>query len=70
IPAVLSVGDVCGCGWSPPITSLVSGMESGQQVSQNAAIARKTWNWNQAERQNRIDAVAPIAGPDLAFYKR
>jgi len=69
IPAVLSVEDVFGFVWSLPITSLVSGMESVQQVSQNAAIARKTWNWNQAERQKRIDAVAPIAGPDLEFYK-
>ena len=69
IPAVLSVEDVFGFVWSLPTTSLVSGMESVQQVSQNAAIARKTWNWNQAERQKRIDAVAPIAGPDLEFYK-
>lgn len=69
IPAVLSVEDVFGFVWSLPITTLVSGMESVQQVSQNAAIARKTWNWNQAERQKRIDAVAPIAGPDLEFYK-
>jgi len=69
IPAVISVEDVFGFVWSLPITSLVSGMESVQQVSQNAAIARKTWNWNQAERQKRIDAVAPIAGPDLEFYK-
>ena len=69
IPAILSVEDVFGFVWSLPITTLVSGMESVQQVSQNAAIARKTWNWNQAERQKRIDAVAPIAGPDLEFYK-
>lgn len=69
IPVVLSVEDVFGFVWSLPITTLVSGMESVQQVSQNAAIARKTWNWNQAERQKRIDAVAPIAGPDLEFYK-
>jgi predicted aldo/keto reductase-like oxidoreductase len=69
IPAVLSVEDVFGFVWSLPITTLVSGMESVQQVSQNAAIARKTWNWNQAERQKRIDAVAPFAGPDLEFYK-
>jgi aryl-alcohol dehydrogenase-like predicted oxidoreductase len=69
IPAVLSVEDVFGFVWSLPITTLVSGMEGVQQVSQNAAIARKTWNWNQAERQKRIDAVAPIAGPDLEFYK-
>jgi aryl-alcohol dehydrogenase-like predicted oxidoreductase len=69
IPAILSVEDVFGFVWSLPITTLVSGMESVQQVSQNAAIARKTWNWNQAERQKRIDAVTPIAGPDLEFYK-
>ncbi len=69
IPAVLSVEDVFGFVWSLPITSLVSGMESVQQVSQNAAIARKTWNWSQAERQKRIDMVAPFAGPDLEFYK-
>jgi len=58
IPAVLSVEDVFGFVWSLPITTLVSGMESVQQVFHNAAIARKTWNWNQAERQKRIDAVA------------
>ena len=69
IPAVLSVEDVFGFVWSLPITTLVSGMQSVQQVSQNAAIARKTWNWNQAERLKRIDAVAPFAGPDLEFYK-
>jgi aryl-alcohol dehydrogenase-like predicted oxidoreductase len=69
IPTVLSVEDVFGFVWSLPITTLVSGMESVQQVSQNAAIARKTWNWNQAERQKRIDAVASIAGQDLEFYK-
>jgi aryl-alcohol dehydrogenase-like predicted oxidoreductase len=69
IPAVLSVEDVFGFVWSLPITTLVSGMESVQQVSQNAAIARKTWSWNQTERQKHIDAVAPFAGPDLEFYK-
>lgn len=69
IPAVLSVEDVFGFVWSLPIATLVSGMESVEQVSQNAAIARKTWNWDQAERQKRIDAVAPFAGPDLEFYK-
>ena len=69
IPAILSVEDVFGFVWSLPITTLISGMENVQQVYQNAAIARNTWNWNQAERQKRIDAVAPIAGPDLEFYK-
>jgi aryl-alcohol dehydrogenase-like predicted oxidoreductase len=69
IPAILSVEDVFGFVWSLPVTTLVSGMESVQQVSQNAALARKTWNWSQAERRKRIDAVAPIAGPDLEFYK-
>jgi len=69
IPVVLSVEDVFGFVWSLPITTLISGMGSVQQVSQNAAIARKTWNWNQAERQKRIDAVVPFAGPDLEFYK-
>ena len=69
IPTILSVEDVFGFVWSLPVTTLVSGMESVQQVSQNAALARLTWNWNQAERQKRIDAVARIAGPDLEFYK-
>ncbi len=69
IPEVLSVEDVFGFVWSLPVTTLISGMESIEQVSQNAAIARKTWNWDQAERQKRIDAMAPFAGPDLEFYK-
>ena len=69
IPAVLSVEDVFGFVWSLPITTLISGMENAQQVSQNAAIARKTWDWDQDERQKRIDAMASFAGPDLEFYK-
>lgn len=69
IPAVLSVEDVFGFVWSLPVATLISGMESPEQVSQNAAMARKTWNWNQAERQKRIDAVAAFAGPNLEFYK-
>lgn len=69
IPAVLSMEDVFGFVWSLPITTLISGMENIQQVSQNAALARKTWNWDQAERQKRIDAAASFAGPDLEFYK-
>jgi len=69
IPAVISLEDAFGFAWSLPVTCLVSGMESVQQVSQNAAIARETWNWNQAELQRRIDALAPFAGPDLEFYK-
>jgi hypothetical protein len=44
-------------------------MENIQQVSQNAAMARKTWNWDKDECQKRIDAAAPFAGPDLEFYK-
>ncbi len=69
IPEVISLEDAFGFAWSLPVTCLVSGMESVQQVSQNAAIARETWNWNQAELQKRIDALAPFAGPDLEFYK-
>ncbi|MCP4298176.1 MAG: hypothetical protein GY786_21530 [Proteobacteria bacterium] len=61
--------DVFGFVWSLPVTTLVSGMESTEQVSQNAAIARKTWNWGQAELQKHIDLMAPFAGPDLEFYK-
>ncbi|THB81140.1 MAG: aldo/keto reductase [Desulfobacteraceae bacterium] len=69
IPAALSMEDVFGFVWSLPVTTLISGMENVRQVSQNAAMARKTWDWNQAERQKRIDAMIPFAGPDLEFYK-
>lgn len=69
IPEILSVEDVLGFVWSLPITTLISGMASIQQVTRNATLARKTWDWSQAERQKRIDAVATFAGPDLEFYK-
>ncbi|MEM9490312.1 MAG: aldo/keto reductase, partial [Myxococcota bacterium] len=69
IPGALSVEDVFGVVLSLPVACLVSGMENVKQVAQNAAMARKTWNWNQAERQKRVAAMAPFAGPDLEFYK-
>lgn len=70
VPQILSVEDVFGFVWSLPVATLVSGMENAGQVVQNAALARKTWDWNLAERQKRIDAVVSIAGPDLEFYKK
>ena len=69
IPEVLSVEEVFGFVLSLPVTTLVSGMESVEQVSQNAAIARRAWNWDEEERRKRSDAAAPFAGPDLEFYK-
>ena len=69
VPTVLSLEDVFGFVWSLPVTTIISGMENIQQVAQNAAIARKTWNWNQTERQDRIDAMEDFAGPNLEFYK-
>lgn len=69
IPEVLSMEDVLGFAWSLPVSSLISGMENTKQVSFNADLARKTWNWNQAELQKRIEVMTPFAGPDLEFYK-
>ncbi len=69
VPNVLSVEEVFGFVWSLPVTSLVSGMDSVKLIKQNAGLARKTWKWDEAERQTRIDAVAHIAGPELEFYK-
>lgn len=69
IPTVLSMEDVLGFVWSLPVATLISGMESTQQVSQNSILARKIWSWNEVERQKRIDAMVSFAGPDLEFYK-
>ena len=69
IPGVISLEDVFGFVWSLPISTLISGMESVEHVKQNAAIARKTWNWGQAHRQKCIDLMEPFAGPNLEFYK-
>lgn len=69
IPGAITLDEVLGFAWSLPIGSLVSGMSSVEQVAQNAALARKGWYWSEAERQKRIDAMAPFAGPDLEFYK-
>lgn len=69
VPGVLSLEDVFGYVWSLPVSTLVSGMETVDQVVQNAAFARRSWTWDAAERQRRVDAVAAHAGPDLEFYK-
>jgi len=69
VPARLSLEEVFGFVWSLPVSSLISGMESAEHISQNAALARKSWQWDEAQRQRRVDAVADIAGPELEFYK-
>ena len=64
IPQVMSIEDVFGFVLSLPVSSLISGMETPEQVSQNASIARKSWNWNQAQRQKWVADLLPFAGPD------
>lgn len=69
IPDALSLAEVFGFVWSLPITTLISGMESEEQVVENAALARKSWALEPAERQRLVDAMEPFAGLDLEFYK-
>jgi len=68
-PDAISLEDIFGFVWSLPVSTLVSGMERVEHVVNNAALARKTWNWSEAQRQRRIEAVKAFAGPELEFYK-
>ncbi len=69
VPETLPLEDALGFVWSLPTSVLISGMESPEEVKQNAAIARRASAWTDADRQRRVDAVKGFSGPAVEFYK-
>ena len=69
VPETLPLEDALGFVWSLPTSVLISGMQSPEEVQQNAAIARRASAWTDADRQRRVDAVKGFSGPTVEFYK-
>ncbi|MDX2054427.1 MAG: aldo/keto reductase [Polyangiaceae bacterium] len=69
VPEALPLEDALGFVWSLPTSVVISGMQSPEEVAQNARIARSANAWTPEERQQRVDAVKGFSGPSVEFYK-
>jgi aryl-alcohol dehydrogenase-like predicted oxidoreductase len=56
--------------WSLPIATAVVGMETPEQVRQNARLARESATMSERERDSLLARIAPRADPSLEWYKR
>lgn len=65
----VTLDEALGFVWSLPITSLVSGVQTPDQVRENTAIARQFPRIDESRRQQIIARVAHAAGPMMEFYK-
>ena len=68
--AGLTLSECLRFALSQPIATLVSGMTSVEQVDQNAAVARDFQPLSQAEQEELLTRVRPVAGDGrLEYYK-
>jgi aryl-alcohol dehydrogenase-like predicted oxidoreductase len=56
--------------WSLPIATAVVGMESPEQIRQNARLARASAVMTETERQALLTRIEPLASLSLEWYKR
>ncbi|RMG45426.1 MAG: aldo/keto reductase [Acidobacteria bacterium] len=52
-----------------PVSVVISGMETPEQVRRNAAIVRESAPMSESERRALLERIAPRAGLELEWYK-
>ena len=56
--------------YSLPVSCMLSGCETVEQVDQNTAILENFTGMDDARRKRLVAAIKTIAGPELEYYKR
>lgn len=69
-PSILTPENLHGYVYSLPVSCLLSGCETVEQIDQNTAILAKFQPMPDSCRRELVKAVQPISGPDLEYYKR
>ncbi|MEM9882885.1 MAG: aldo/keto reductase [Planctomycetota bacterium] len=70
VPERMSLAEALGFVWSLPVSTLISGTPTEAMLTENAGIARRYPQLDEAQRQALINQAAEFAGPQLEFYKR
>lgn len=68
--SIITPANLHGYVYSLPVCCLLSGCETPEQIDQNTTILEKFLPMDDKRRRELVDAVKPISGPDLEYYKR
>ncbi len=69
-PSIVTPKNLHEFVYSLPVSCMLSGCETVEQVDQNTAILENFRPMEEKRRNELIAAVKPISGPDLEYYKR
>ncbi len=69
VPGRLSLAEALGFVWSLPVSVLISGMSSADEMRQNCDVAARFTQLDEAARKKIIDTAAAFAGDAVEFYK-
>ena len=69
MPNRVSIAQAVHFAWSLPVSVLVTGFNSPQQMQEKIDLANSFVAMNEQQRQALIDRVADLAGRTVEFYK-
>ena len=69
VPERLSRGDALNYCWSLPISVLVIGFDSAEQLKENITSAKSFMRLDQGQREKLVEKVADLAGTKIEYYK-
>jgi len=69
IPEKISVEEALNFVWSLPVSSIVSGNETAEQLQEKINALKTFKELSESDRMALIEKVAEFAGPDMETYK-
>ena len=69
IPDRITVKEAMHFVWSLPVSALVTGAETVEQLREKVSLARSFEKLTQADRDRIFSKVAELAGRKVEFYK-
>lgn len=69
-PSIITASNLHEYAYSLPVSCLLSGCETIEQINQNTAILENFKPMDEARRKQLVSAVKSISGQDLEYYKR
>lgn len=69
-PSIITPRNLHEYVYSLPVACMLSGCETVEQIDQNTAILENFQPMDEKRRNELVESVKPVSGPDLEYYKR
>ena len=69
VPGRISMGQALSFVWSLPVSVLITGPDTPEQLQENIEIARSFTGLTDDDRQALVDLVSDLAGRQVEYYK-